>query len=88
MGKHALPRNAARAITQAGGPFAQLLKGGHWRSWAYRVYLDIGQEDAHAVASIRLEASEDQAAGAALTRIERPDAAARTAENVQDDVEV
>ena len=63
LGTHPPRRKAARAILDAGGPFAQLLVSGQWRSAAYKLYFDLGREDTGAVASILIEASdEDQEA--------------------------
>ena len=59
LGAHSIRRGAARAILDAGGTFAQLLKAGQWHSSAYRLYLDLGGEEAKAMASVLIEDSED-----------------------------
>ena len=50
LGTHSFRRGAARAILEAGGSFPQLLRSGQWRSSAYQLYLDLGHEEASAMA--------------------------------------
>ena len=52
---------AVRSSRETGGSFAQLLKGGRWRSTAYRLFLDLGAEEAAAMAPMLIEASDDEA---------------------------
>ena len=59
MGTHSLRRGAARAILESGGPFFQLLRSGQWPSSAYELCLDLGREETGAVASILIEASDE-----------------------------
>ena len=62
LGPHSIRRGAARAILEAGGSFAQLLKAGQWHSSAFRLYLDIGVEETKAMAAATIEASDDEEA--------------------------
>ena len=64
LGARSIRREAARAILEAGGTSAQLLKTGQWKSSAYRLYLDMGGEKAKATASVLVEDSEDGDGGA------------------------
>ena len=50
---------AARAILKAGGPFSQHLRSGQWRPPTFQPYLDLGREEPRAVASVSVEASDD-----------------------------
>ena len=59
LGTHSFRRGAARAILDAGGSFAQLLRSGQWHSSAYQLYLDLGHEEATAMASVLVEGSDD-----------------------------
>ena len=59
LGTHSIRRGAARAILEAGGSFAQLLRAGQWHSSAYKVYLDMGREETSAVTSLLADASDD-----------------------------
>ena len=59
LGTHSFRRGAARAILEAGGSFSQLLRSGQWRSAAYQLYLDLGREEANAMASVLVEGSDD-----------------------------
>ena len=61
LGSHSIRRGAARAILEAGGSFAQLLKAGQWHSSAYRLYLDLGMEENRAMAEVMIEQSDDEA---------------------------
>ena len=56
-------RGAARAILEAGGSFAQLLRAGQWHSSAFRLYLDLGVEEKKAMAAVLIEASDDETQG-------------------------
>ena len=60
LGTHSFRRGAARAILEAGGSFSQLLRSGQWHSSAYQLYLDLGHEEATAMASVLVEASDDE----------------------------
>ena len=60
LGTHSFRRGAARAILEAGGSFAQLLRSGQWHSSAYQLYLDLGHEEATAMASVLVEGSDDE----------------------------
>ena len=60
LGTRSLRRGAARAILEAGGSFSQLLRSGQWHSSAYQLYLDLGHEEATAMASALVEASDDE----------------------------
>ena len=40
-----------------------MLETGQWRSFAYRLFLDLGLEEATARAPIPIEASDDEGAG-------------------------
>ena len=60
LGTHFFRRGAARAILEAGGSFSQLLRSGQWHSSAYQLYLDLGHEEAAAMASVLVEASDDE----------------------------
>ena len=60
LGTHSFRRGAARAILEAGGPFSQLLRSGQWRSSAYQPYLDLGHEEASAMASALVVGSDDE----------------------------
>ena len=60
LGTHSFRRGAARAILEAGGSFSQLLRSGQWRSSAYQLYLDLGHEEASAMASVLVEGSDDE----------------------------
>lgn len=51
----------ARPITQAGGSFVQLLRASQWHFSARRLYLDLGCEEARAMASILVGASDNEA---------------------------
>ena len=44
----------------AGGSLAQLIRAGQWHSSAYMLYLALGVEEAQAIASILVEASESE----------------------------
>ena len=59
LGTHSIRRGAARAILAAGGTSAQLLRAGQWHSSAYRLYLDMGGEEAKAMASVLIEDSDE-----------------------------
>ena len=61
VGAHVSRRRFPTAMQLAGGSFARLLKVGQGHSPAYRVYLDLGREEARAMACILIEASEDVA---------------------------
>ena len=63
LGSHSIRRGAARAILEAGGSFAQLLRAGQWHSSACRLYLDLGVEEKKAMAAVLIEASDDEAPG-------------------------
>ena len=60
LGTHSFRRGAARAILEAGDSFSQLLRSGQWRSSAYQLYLDLGREEANAMASVLVEGSDDE----------------------------
>ena len=60
LGTHSFRRGAARAILEAGGSFAQLLRPGQWHSSAYQLYRDLGHEEATAMASVLAEGSDDE----------------------------
>ena len=60
LGTHSLRRGAARAILEAGGSFSKLLRSGQWRPSAYQLYLDLGREEASAMASVLVEGSDDE----------------------------
>ena len=60
LGTHSFRRGAARAILEARGSFPQLLRSGQWRSSAYQLYLDLGHEEASAVASVLVDGSDDE----------------------------
>ena len=60
LGTHSSRRGAARAILEAGGSLSQLLRAGHWRASAHQLYLDLGHEEARALAAITVEASDDE----------------------------
>ena len=60
LGAHSSRRGAARAIIEAGGFFSQLLRSGQWRSSACQLYLDIGHEEASAMASVLVDGSDDE----------------------------
>ena len=60
LGTHSFRRGAARAILEAGGSFSQLLRSGQWHSSAYQLYLDLGHEEATAMASVLVENSDDE----------------------------
>ena len=60
LGAHSFRGGAARAILEAGGSFSQLLRSGQWRSSAYQLYLDLGHEEASAMASVLVEGSDDE----------------------------
>ena len=64
LGTRSIRRGAARAILAAGGTFAQLLRAGQWHSSAYRLYLDMGGEEAKAMASVLIEDSDEGDEGA------------------------
>ena len=64
LGAHSIRRGAARAILEAGGALAQLLKAGQWNSSAYRLCPDMGGEEAKAMASVLIEDSEGGGEGA------------------------
>ena len=59
LGAHPLRRGAARATLEAGGSFPQLLRPGQLHSSAHQLYLDLGDEEPSAMASIMPEASEN-----------------------------
>ena len=63
LGSHSIRRGAARAILEAGGSFAQLLKAGQWHSSAFRLYLDLGVEEKKAMAEVLIEHSDEEAPG-------------------------
>ena len=58
LGPHKTRRGAARAILDAGGSFAKLLRAGHWHSSAYRAHLDIGIGETKSMALILIEAAD------------------------------
>ena len=58
-GAHSFWRVAARAITQAGGPFAKPVRAGQWSPSAHRSYLDLGHDDSRATTTRLAGASED-----------------------------
>ena len=60
LGTRSIRRGAARAILEAGGSFAQLLRAGQWHSSAYKVYLDMGREEPTAASSLLADASDDE----------------------------
>ena len=60
LGTHSPRRGAARAILEAGGSLPQLLRSGQWRSSAYQLNLDLGHEEARAMASVIAEGSGDE----------------------------
>ena len=60
LGTLSFRRGAARAILEAGGSFSQLLRSGQWHSSAYQLYLDLGHEEASAMASVLAEGSDDE----------------------------
>ena len=60
LGTHSFRMGAARAILEAGGSFPRLLRSGQWRSSAYELYLDLGHEEAGALASALVEGSDDE----------------------------
>ena len=64
LGTRSIRRGAARAILAAGGTFAQLLRAVQWHSSAYRLYLDMGGEEAKAMASVLTEDSDEGDEGA------------------------
>ena len=72
LGPLSIRRGAARAILEAGGSFAQLLKAGHWHSSALRYYLDLGVEETAATAAATIESSDDVEANRGM-REERED---------------
>ena len=63
LGPHGVRRGAAGAILEAGGCLAQLLGAGQWHSSACRLYLGLGVEETEAMASISIEASDDEGPG-------------------------
>ena len=72
LGTRSFRRGAARAILEAGGSFPQLLRSGQWRSSAYKLYLDLGREEASAMASVLVEGSGDERDDRYGSRIRRP----------------
>ena len=60
MGARSFRRGAARATREEGGSFPWPLRSGQWRSSAYRLYLGLGREGPGAIASILIEASEEE----------------------------
>ena len=61
LGAQSFRKGATRAITQAGDSFSlSLLRPGQWHSSANRRYLDLGREEAQVMASILIEASDDE----------------------------
>ena len=60
LGTNSVRRGAARAMLEAGGSFPQLLRSGQWRSSAYQLFLDLGHEEASAMASVLVEGSDDE----------------------------
>ena len=61
QGKHALRRGAVRAILESGGSFARLLSAGQSHSSSFCLFLDLGAEEAAAMARVFTEASDDEA---------------------------
>ena len=57
LGTRSCQRGAARAILEAGGSLSQLLRAGQWRSSAFRLHLDVGQEETNAASSLPMGAS-------------------------------
>ena len=62
LGPCSVSKGAARAILESGGIFAQMLRACQWHSSAYRLYLDLGAEEAAAISRFSIEASGDEAA--------------------------
>ena len=61
MGTHSLRRGGeTRAIIEAGGSFARLLRSGHWRFSAFQLHLDLGKEGSRVMASMLIDASDDE----------------------------
>ena len=60
LGTRSFRRGDARAIKEVGGSCTQLLRSGQWRSSAYQLYLDLGHEEANAMASVLVEGSDDE----------------------------
>ena len=60
MATHSFRRGAARASLDTGGSFSQLLRSGQWRSSAHQLYLDLGHEEAAAIAPVFVEGSDDE----------------------------
>ena len=58
---HSLRGGAVRPIRNTGDSFAQLLKVGHWHSTADRLLLDLGAQEAAAMAPMPIETSDDGA---------------------------
>ena len=59
MGTHFFRRGAARAILEAGGSLPQFLRSGQCRSSGYQLYLGLGREESMVVASILIEATDE-----------------------------
>ena len=83
MGKQASRRAAARATPRTGSSPAQLLKAGQRRPSAFRPYLDLGHKEAHAMASMLIEAP-----GVVNPHYGGMKRSAHTKENVLDGVKV
>ena len=58
-GAHGIRGGASRAILETGGSSAQLLKEGQLHSSAYRLCLDLGEEETEGMASALIGTSED-----------------------------
>ena len=50
----------ARANLEAGGSVTHLPRSGQWHSSAYQPHLDLGREEAIAMASVLVEGSDDE----------------------------
>ena len=60
LGAHSAGKGAARAISEPGGTFAQLVSAGQWHSPTYRLFLHPGAEEAGAMSRILIEAPDDE----------------------------
>ena len=60
LGTHFPRRRAARAIMEVGDWFAKLLRSGQWHASVSQLYLDLDRQETQAMASILIEASDDE----------------------------
>ena len=61
LGARSLKGGAIWSILESGGSFAQLLRGGQWRSSTFRLFLDLGDSEGAAMARVIIEASDEEA---------------------------